>query len=502
MKKILSLICTAFVLAAGCGKDGRGGSGDGPGGSGDNTSTLSVEPSVIEAPAEGLSDVQVTVTTDASSWRITRDGGLDWARANVTVGQKGTSVTKVSVDANAGARRSGTMTVSAPGCPDVTITVRQEAAPEPEVPDYADPDAMEDSIDPENGGMALDAQAVAAEMLVGINIGNTLEACDNKGTDDWTKWTGSETAWGNPPVTQALVDGYKEAGFNAVRIPVAWMAGHISDFSTFKIDPAWLARVKEVVDYVYAAGDMYAIINIHWDGGWLEEHPTYAKQEEINGIQRRLWTQIAKYFRDYDGHLLFAGTNEVHFDYGEPKPENIEVQQSYNQTFVDAVRATGGRNAYRVLVTQAYNTNIGQADRYHVMSEDTVEGRQMLEVHCYTPWDFCGDNTKGRGWGSDSDIAELENEFGRLARFQDAGIPFVLGEYGALWHSKWAGDPDYLESRCRWIWHATRIARENGCIPFLWDTGSDLVNRSTGKVLDRQKDYYEALMRGARGQDL
>lgn len=497
MKKILSFACAAVLFVMGCGKNG---SPDGPEPVEPDGQELSVDPVVIDTPADGLDGLTVTIRTDALSWKIVRNDGLDWARANVTIGQKGTSSTTISVDANPGASRSGSMTVSAPGCSDVTILIRQEAMPEPEVPVYDDPDDWEDTVAAERTGMEADAQAVAADILAGINLGNTLEACDNKGTDDWTKWTGSETNWGNPVVTQTLIDGYKEAGFNAVRIPVAWMAGHISDFSTYKIDPAWLARVKEVVDYVYAAGDMYAIINIHWDGGWLEEHPTYAKQEEINAIQHRLWTQIAKYFRDYDGHLLFAGTNEVHFDYGEPKPENIEVQQSYNQTFVDAVRATGGRNAYRVLVTQAYNTNIGQADRYHVMSEDTVEGRQMLEVHCYTPWDFCGDNQSGRGWGSESDLQVLTNELTSLKKFREAGIPFVLGEYGALWNTRWSGQSEYLESRCRWVYHATRLAKENGYIPFLWDTGADLINRNNGKVLDRQQDYYKALMRGAKGE--
>lgn len=214
-------------------------------------------------------------------------------------------------------------------------------------------------------------------------------------------------------------------------------------------------------------------------------------------MQKRLWTQIAKYFRDYDEHLLFAGTNEVHYDYGTPTQENISAQQSYNQTFVDAVRDTGGRNAYRVLVTQTYNTNVWWGAQYHRMADDSADGRQMLEVHCYTPWEFCGDDASATSWGSDAEVKTLENDFLQLEKFFDAGVPFILGEYGALYQSKYASNETYLASRCDWIRTATRFAKRNGYVPFVWDTGQDIFNRHTGEVLDRQTDYLAALMEGA-----
>ena len=145
------------------------------------------------------------------------------------------------------------------------------------------------------------------------------------------------------------------AGFNAVRIPAAWDC-HANQ-TTQDIDAAWMARVKQVVDYAIGQ-NMYVILNIHWDGGWLEEHPLFSYQTAVNQKQRAFWTQIATTFRDYNERLLFAGTNEVHADYGTPTTEHITVQQSYNQTFVNAVRATGGNNASRTLVVQTYNTNV------------------------------------------------------------------------------------------------------------------------------------------------
>ncbi|HMG23608.1 MAG TPA: cellulase family glycosylhydrolase, partial [Kofleriaceae bacterium] len=119
------------------------------------------------------------------------------------------------------------------------------------------------------------AADVAKQIGTGWNIGNSLEA------------TGGETAWGNPLITQQLIDGAKAAGFNAVRIPCAW-DGHANQ-STLAIDPAWLARVKQVVDYAIGNG-MYVILNEHWDGGWLEEHPVFSSQMAVNTKQQAYWT--------------------------------------------------------------------------------------------------------------------------------------------------------------------------------------------------------------------
>lgn len=132
------------------------------------------------------------------------------------------------------------------------------------------------------------AADVAGRINVGWNIGNSLEA------------TGGETAWGNPLISQQLINSVKAAGFNAVRIPVAW-DGHANQ-STGQIDPAWLARVKQVVDYAIG-NDMFVILNIHWDGGWLEEHPLFSFQVAVNQKQQAYWTQIANFFKSYDERL-------------------------------------------------------------------------------------------------------------------------------------------------------------------------------------------------------
>jgi uncharacterized repeat protein (TIGR02543 family) len=327
------------------------------------------------------------------------------------------------------------------------------------------------------------AAQVAAQINVGWNVGNSLEV------------PGGETNWGNPAVNQALISAAKAAGFNAVRIPCAWDSHQTNG----TIDPAWLARVKEVVDYAVVTNGMYVVLNIHWDGGWLEEHPLYSYQTAVNAKQKSYWTQIANYFKSYDQHLLFAGTNEVHADYGEPTTEHITVQQSYNQTFVDAVRATGGNNATRTLVVQTYNTNMWHGLHYFTPPTDTVAGRQIVEVHYYDPYDFTlNESGPCLAWGAPytqysncswAQEAYVDDLFSQLkTKWVDQGVPVIIGEYGV------ATRPNLnLEARAYWLKYTNQAATKNGIKTFYWDNGVlptatngfALFNRTTGAIVDQ-----------------
>ncbi len=333
------------------------------------------------------------------------------------------------------------------------------------------------------------AKELASKMTVGWNIGNSLEVPDG------------ETAWGNPLVSQTLIDAVSAAGFNTIRIPCAWDS--YADETTHEIDSDWLARVKEVIDYCYE-NDMYVILNAHWDGGWLEENPTYDSQDEVNEKQDAYWTQIAEYFNDYDEHLLFAGTNEVHYDYNDPSDENIEVQESYNQTFVDAVRATGGNNATRVLVVQTYNTNAWYGLSYFTLPTDDVDNKLIVEIHYYDPYNFTlnSDNSSacivwGSPW-SDGDVCSWGQEdyvddlFDRVeAEWIDNDIPVIIGEYGVINRNDLTGDDltDHTESREYYLEYITSAAVESNIIPIYWDNGAEdkgmaLFDRSSGDVVD------------------
>lgn len=339
-------------------------------------------------------------------------------------------------------------------------------------------------IPPDPTGMRdLNSVEMAKELRVGWNLGNSLEAI------------GGETAWGNPPASNLLISEIKAAGFNAVRIPVAWSV--FSDENSFTIESSWMERVEEVVNYVLE-NDMYAIINIHWDNGWIQ--PTYAEQEYVTERLDAMWRQIAINFRDYDDKLLFAGTNEVMVtgDYGTPTEEYYTVQNGYNQTFVNTVRATGGRNAYRHLVVQGYNTNIDHTVNFAVMPEDTVEERLMMEVHYYDPYNFTlNENSTVTQWGKDAtdpaatetwaNESYVDNQFQKMkTNFIDKGVGVILGEYGAISRINIEGHENYREYYVKYI---TQSAHNHGLIPFYWDNGYSgnhgfaLFDRASGATL-------------------
>jgi endoglucanase len=321
---------------------------------------------------------------------------------------------------------------------------------------------------------------LSKQMSPGWNLGNSLEAI------------GGETAWGNPMVTQELMNAVKAAGFKSVRIPVSW--AQYADAND-NISPAWMARVTEVVNYARKAG-LYAIINIHWDGGWMQ--PTYAQQAHANARLTKFWTQIANNFKNDDDYVLFAGTNEVMVegDYGTPTVEYYTVQNSFNQTFVDAVRATGGNNAVRHLLVQGFNTNIDHTYNFFTLPNDSANKRLMVEVHYYDPYNF-SINTQSSiwQWGSiatDSSATEtwanesyVDAQFQKMkSRFVDGlGVPVIMGEYGAILRTEHDSAQRY---RIYWDEYITRSAYQHGLVPIYWDNGytdnhqMGLFNRATG----------------------
>lgn len=349
------------------------------------------------------------------------------------------------------------------------------------------------------------AIAFAATMSPGWNLGNSLEAI---GSMPRPANVSQETAWGNAPVTQAMLNAVAAAGFKSVRIPLAW--SQYAD-SRDVIGTAWMNRVAEVVDYARNAG-LKVVINVHWDGGWLQ--PTYAAQAVANARLATFWTQIATRFRDYDDNLLFAGTNEIAVTdvYTAPTAENCAVQKGFNQKFVDTVRATGGRNATRFLVVQAYNTNIDSALSCNAtMPGDTAAGRMMMEVHYYDPFDFTlNEKSDIWQWGATAtDPAKTQtwaNEAYTDAQFQkvkvtfvDKGIPVLLGEYSAI--AKTDFDPTGTY-RTRWDRYITASSVRHGLVPIYWDNGV-IANRGSG-LFDRANatpaypDVIAAVIAGAK----
>lgn len=472
------------------------------------TTLVACEKDNRDVPKVSLSSSQVAFAVNGgtsgftinsnTSWKIV-SASAGWLQISNQTGDAGSTQVNLTVGENTGfTNRSVTLQIATSnGAPQQVAIVQFSRS-------KSYPGYNTSPLPPDATGMTGSAQQLAAKIGLGWNIGNTMEAI------------GGETAWGNPKVTNDLIKAVKQNGFNAIRIPCSW--NQYADAKTAKIQDSWLNRVKEVVQYC-VSNDVYVILNIHWDGGWLENNCTPEKKDSVNDKQKAFWEQIATTLRDVDEHLMFASANEPNVD----NATKMDVLLSYHQTFVDAVRSTGGRNAYRTLIVQGPSTNIDKT--VQLMSKlpaDKVPNKMMVEVHSYTPYQFAlmtqdeswgkqffywgkdyhslTDPTRNPTWGEEAEIDRLFKAMKTV--FMDKGIPVVLGEFAAIRRTNLTGDNLrlHLAARAYHLKYIVQQAKANGLLPFYWDAGglgnygTGIIDRNSNTVFDRQA--LDALVAG------
>lgn len=459
------------------------------------TPQLSISPSQITFPEDGGAiDLKITGNTQ---WSLNNPAS-SWLQISQATGNSPAAV-KLTALSNIGtADRSATLYLTSTNGLSIPISVAQSYRI---YPNYNTSPLPADSK-----GMGSTAVQLASKIKLGWNIGNTLEAI------------GGETFWGNPKITKALIDHVKQSGFNAVRIPCSW--NQYADQATAKIQEQWLERVKQVVQYC-VDDSLYVMLNIHWDSGWLDGNINTKAQASVNAKQKAFWEQIATKLRDFDEHLLFASANEPPVD----DATQMNILLSYHQTFVNAVRATGGKNTTRTLVIQGPSTDIDKTTLLmNTLPTDPAANRMMMEVHYYGPFQFCGLTSDatwgsmyyywGKGYQSTTDPSRnatwgdedyVVTEFQKMkTKFIDKGIPVVLGEYGAIRRLSLTGDALtlHLNSRAYWLKYITQQAKANSLLPFFWDEGSldndgfGIMNRRNNTVGDQQA--LDALVQGVQ----
>ena len=362
-------------------------------------------------------------------------------------------------------------------------------------------------------------EAILEDMGLGWNLGNSLDATGGSGLN-------TETSWSNPKTTQALIDKVKSLGFNTVRVPVSW-GKHVSG-SNYTIDSAWLARVKEVVDYCYK-NDMYVILNIHHDtkssasasgAGYYPRSSAYSSSEKF---VTSVWSQAAEYFKDYDYHLIFETLNEPRligssyewwfnkWSIPSEVKDAIACINKLNQKAVDTIRNTGSNNRGRLIMCPGYDASIDGATVSGFKLPTDISGnknRIAVSVHAYSPYNFAMniDTSNGATSTYSSSIKEeLKNLFSTLkSNFRDKGIPVVIGEFGST-------DKNNTAERVKWATDYTALAKKNNIPCVLWDNnafavynGNSIVlnseyhgyiNRKNNTVTSPAKDVIEALMK-------
>ena len=332
------------------------------------------------------------------------------------------------------------------------------------------------------------ANDAVKHMKVGWNLGNTLDAHNGQRVTDPKV---SEIMWGQPVTTPELMQMMKEVGFGAIRVPVTWYP-HMDGNN--KVDAAWMKRVHEIVDYVISTG-MYCILNVHHDTGadsdntksWLKADQTVYNQQKAR--YEYLWQQIAEEFKDYGERLLFESYNEMLDTYNSwcfasfaaPGQYNASVAtsaynaiNSYAQSFVNTVRATGGNNAKRNLIVNTYgacngsgtwNSHLQDPLKQMKLPTDITEGHIIFQVHAYP-------NVVDLS----SAMKEVDQIFRDLNTYLvQKGAPVVIGEWGT------SSGNDYIERRSNVLSFAKYFveqAKAYNYAPFFWMGLSDGTARS------------------------
>lgn len=356
-----------------------------------------------------------------------------------------------------------------------------------------------------------DVAAVDAvmDMKTGWNLGNTLDATAGRGLV-------TETAWGMPKTTKAMIDKLAESGMKTIRMPVTWV-NHVDNKNT--IDPVWMARVKEVVDWAIEDG-MYVIINDHHDNFALASglmagkgyYPNKANYDMSASYVHNIWSQIAMAFNNgYDEHLVFETLNEPRlrgheneWTYNDNLPDCVEAQQminKLNQVALDAIRASGGNNTKRLIMVPGYcATPTSVLGANFQLPKDSAKNKLIVSVHMYTPFIFAG-QSPGAANFTPKMQQEFASTFKRLnQKFVQNGVGVVIGEYGAV-------NKNNTDQRVAWFHSFIKYSRLQGITACLWDngkwkiTGNDYSERF-GYFNRRELEWYfpeilEAIMEEA-----
>lgn len=417
---------------------------------GEDVDSISISALGGEKMVRIASNVEWSVECDAAWVALSsRSGGA-------TLSEAATARLKVSASRNdTGGRRSAVVTLL--GAQAVKkLIVSQPGAGDTDAPGF------------------LLATVALAQMGNGLNIGNTLDA-----NGDWVT-SGNpedyETCWGNPQIAPQLVEAYKAAGVRAVRLPVTWRQ-HIDDVGN--VDARWMARVRQVVDYIVDAG-MYCIVNVHHDCGggddaWLRAYQDKGRLAMAEARFSKLWTNIANEFKGYGDKLLFEGYNEMldgNLTWTSTDAAGYAALNRLAQTFVSTVRVTGCNNACRNLIVCTYGADAHEASlAAFVLPTDNVEGHLIVEVHNYTPDEFVAPGTadRAKAW-DDGYAAELDGSFALIDKYLvSRGIPTLIGEFGCN------GNVPQGE-QAKYAGHFAAKAAGLGIPGFYW---FDLIDRNT-----------------------
>ena len=509
MKRYLTLLAAAVAAVACGGKDNPDPT---PTPSAPGSITLSKDAfSVAQAGETVTLDITAPVRPQVSArpeWITYKDGTFKDYKMSVSF----VVAANDTYDA-----RTAELTVSAAGAASRTITFTQPG--KEYTPSQVDP-------------LDNDASKVAAQLALGWNMGNHFDgyyngswAGDKEGYPDETIWQEGGKA------TQSTFDGVRRAGFSSVRIPVSWLK-MIGPAPDYKIDAAWLDRVYEVAGFAHNAG-LYVIVNTHHDENHGADN-TYQWQDikkasenaatntAIKAEIKAVWTQIADKFKDCDEWLILEGFNELNdggwgwsSDFRADPTKQCNILNEWNQVFVDAVRATGGKNATRWLGVPTYAAN-PEFEKYLTMPSDPAK-KTMLAVHFYDPseytigekqwsdWGHTGASGKKESWGDEDHVRDVFDNL--YTKYVKRNIPVYLGEFGCSMRDK--SDTRAWKFYLYYLEYVVKAAKTYGMSCFVWDNGNvgagrekhGYINHGTGACYGNAKEPVDVMVKAMSTTD-
>jgi aryl-phospho-beta-D-glucosidase BglC (GH1 family) len=337
----------------------------------------------------------------------------------------------------------------------------------------------------------LDANGIVSQIRIGWNLGNTLE-CSAVGAGINASPKKFATAWGQPEPAAEQFQAVKDAGFNAVRIPVTWYE-HLeynSNTGKYHIEENWMNYVKKTVDYAIDR-DMFVILNVHHEDWVNVEKFTDATYQVAENKLTSIWGELAEEFKTYDQHLIFEGMNEPRqtgnsavAEWGNGSGDNGYSWQyinNLNAAFVRTVRAQGSsQNRERLLMLPGYCATSDYQGISNIAIPNNA-GNVALSVHAYSPYYFtmaidskANHTFPGQsGWGEnyESSLTDMFNYLGNLQNQKNA--PIIIGEFSA-------SDFNNTNDRARWATYYLSRAKEKGIPCFLWD--NNVTANGTGEA--------------------
>ena len=240
-----------------------------------------------------------------------------------------------------------------------------------------------------------------------INIGNALDAPNDK--------------WWGVTLQNRYFDVIKEAGFDAVRLPVRF-SDYAKDSPGYVLDEQFMEKLDRHIDYALKK-KLVLILDFHHFVEIMQDPKAY------KACFLAVWEQLAIRYKDYPPELIFEILNE---------PQKKLCSKIWNEYMNEAVAIIRKHDARRhIIIGGSFYNSMHFLDELHIPKTDNI----ILTFHYYEPetFTFQGnpyhegfEHLKNIKWtASKKEMKKLRADFAIVKAFAEKNnLPVFLGEFG------------------------------------------------------------------------